>query len=97
MSDHVQAETSEFAELSRLVKHLGEELASYRKRALSAEARLKSAEEQRAAMGAADPRRVVELERENGELRRRLDDARERTDKVLAKIRFLKQQRGEAQ
>ena len=42
MSDHVHPEQAALAELTRLVRHLGEELAGYRKRALTAEARLKA-------------------------------------------------------
>jgi uncharacterized protein involved in exopolysaccharide biosynthesis len=93
VSDHVLPENPQFAQLSRLVRRLGEELASYRKRALSAEARLRSVEEDAARVAGTSPRRVLELERENAELNRRLAVARGRTEKMLARVRFLKQQR----
>jgi uncharacterized protein involved in exopolysaccharide biosynthesis len=75
------------------VRHLGEELASYRKRALSAEASLRSMEKDAARVAGTSPKRVLELERENAELNRRLAAARTRTEKMLARVRFLKQQR----
>ncbi len=93
MSDHVLPENPQFAQLGRLVRSLGEELASYRKRALSAEAKLRTIEEDSARVAGTSPRRVLELERENTELNRRLKAARSRTDKMLARVRFLKQQR----
>jgi uncharacterized protein involved in exopolysaccharide biosynthesis len=92
VSDHVLPENSQFVQLSRLVRRLGEELASYRKRALSAEARLKTVEQDAARVAGTSPQRVLELERENAELNRRLTVARSRTDRMLARVRFLKQQ-----
>ncbi len=93
MSDHVLPENPQFAQLGRLVRRLGEELASYRKRALSAEARLRTVEDEAARVAGTSPQRVLELERENAELNRRLKVARTRTEKMLARVRFLKQQR----
>jgi uncharacterized protein involved in exopolysaccharide biosynthesis len=93
VSDHVLPENSQFAQLGRLVRSLGEELASYRKRALSAEARLKTVEGDAARVSGTSPKRVLELERENAELNRRLTVARGRTEKMLARVRFLKQQK----
>ncbi|HXF24043.1 MAG: hypothetical protein V4529_08700 [Gemmatimonadota bacterium] len=93
MSDHALPENPQFAQLGRLVRRLGEELASYRKRALSAEARLRTVEDEAARVAGTSPQRVLELERENAELNRRLKVARTRTEKMLARVRFLKQQR----
>ncbi|MDQ6736649.1 MAG: hypothetical protein M3Z30_02970 [Gemmatimonadota bacterium] len=93
MSDHVLPENPQFTQLSRLVRRLGEELASYRKRALSAEARLRTVEDEAARAAGTSPQRVLELERENAELSRRLAAARVRTDRMLARVQFLKQQR----
>jgi hypothetical protein len=88
------------------VRHLGEELSSFRRRALQAEARLKTLDAERQereksapsssaaagpSAGPADPR-VAELEAENAELRRRLELATSRTRKVLDRVRFLRQQ-----
>lgn len=91
MSDHASPETAAFAELRRLVRHLGEELASYRKRALTAEARLKQLDELASKTGA-DPERSFELEQENAGLKVRLEAAQQRTEKMLARVRFLRQQ-----
>jgi len=91
VSDHASPEAVAFAELSRLVRHLGDELASYRKRALTAEARLRQLDELAETTGA-DPERTHELEEENTALRQRLDAARDRTKKMLERIRFLRQQ-----
>ena len=93
-----------FRELEQLVRHLGDELAGFRRRALQAETRLKSAEtelaaaaaESRAAAGEAPHPRVAELERENERLRRRLDDATVRTRQMIDRVRFLRQQHHQA-
>lgn len=78
-------------ELQRLVRHLGEELSSFRRRALQAEARMKAVE---GTSGGAKltPERVERLELENAELRQRLETARARTRQILDRVRFLRQQ-----
>ena len=93
---------SSFLQLEQLVRHLGEELSSFRRRALHAEAQVKALEaERQASRPAAGPTgeveppkdpRVIELERENAELRRRLESATSRTRQVLDRVRFLRQQ-----
>jgi hypothetical protein len=90
VSDHVPPDRA-LAELHRLVRHLGDELASYRRRALTAEARLKSIDEQSARLGTS-PERSFELEKENAELMARLEGARARTKALLKRVRFLQQQ-----
>jgi len=62
VSDSVRPERAAFAELEQLVKHLGDELASFRRRALQAEARLKSLETT-GVKGVVSPERVQFLER----------------------------------
>ena len=90
-----------FAELERLVRSLGEELAFFRRRALEAERRWREASDH-GAHGEGGPTReslgsrIAELERENGELRARLDDASERTRQMAERLRFLRQQEGGA-
>ena len=91
MSDSVHPEKAAFAELEQLVKHLGDELASFRRRALQAEARLKSLE-QTGVKGVASPERVQHLERENAGLEKRLEAARTRTQQMIDRVRFLRQQ-----
>lgn len=80
-----------FQELQQLVRHLGDELTTFRRRALQAESRVKAFD---AAAGSArvSPERVDKLERENADLRKRVDLARVRTRQMLDRIRFLRQQ-----
>ena len=91
MSDSVRPETAAFAELEQLVKHLGDELASFRRRALQAESRLKGLEST-GVKGVVSPERVQYLERENAGLTTRLDAARARTQQMIDRVRFLRQQ-----
>ena len=91
MSDSVRPEETAFAELEQLVKHLGDELASFRRRALQAEARLKGLEST-GVKGVVSPERVQYLERENAGLNTRLEAARTRTQQMIDRVRFLRQQ-----
>jgi len=91
VSDSAHPEKTAFAELEQLVKHLGDELASFRRRALQAEARLKSLE-QTGVKGVVSPERVQHLERENAGLNKRLEAARARTQQMIDRVRFLRQQ-----
>ncbi len=91
MSDSARPEVAAFAELEQLVKHLGDELASFRRRALQAEARLKSLE-QTGVKGVVSPERMQHLERENAGLNKRLESARARTQQMIDRVRFLRQQ-----
>ena len=91
MSDSARPEKAAFGELEQLVKHLGDELASFRRRALQAEARLKSLEST-GVKGVVSPERVQFLERENAGLTSRLEAARARTQQIIDRVRFLKQQ-----
>ncbi len=91
MSDSARPEITAFTELQQLVHHLGDELASFRRRALQAEARLKSLEST-GVKGVVSPERVQYLERENAGLTTRLDAARARTQQMIDRVRFLRQQ-----
>jgi predicted RNase H-like nuclease (RuvC/YqgF family) len=91
VSDSVRPEIAAFAELEQLVKHLGDELASFRRRAMQAEARLKSLEST-GVKGVVSPERVQFLERENAGLTKRLEAARERTQQMIDRVHFLRQQ-----
>ena len=91
MSDSARPEIAAFAELEQMVKHLGDELASFRRRALQAEARLKSLEST-GVKGVVSPERVQFLERENAGLSTRLEAARTRTQQMIDRVRFLRQQ-----
>ena len=90
-SDSERPDEAAFEELQQLVRHLGDELASFRRRALQAEARVKAID---ASSGPAKvtPERLHMLERENADLSKRLEAARTRTRQILDRVRFLRQQ-----
>lgn len=94
MSDSARPEAAAFRELQLVVRNLADELASFRRRALTAEARLRELEGSMTA--AADPSellgKVEELERRNAELDARVDEARSRAEQMLERVRFLRQQ-----
>ena len=79
-------------EIAALVQALGEELGSFRQRALKAESRVKELE----AAGGSDlvdlTRRVAELEKENAALVTRIEEVTERTEGLLERVRFTRQQ-----
>jgi len=83
--------------LEQLLRHLGEELAAWRRRSLKAEAELQ--EYQNKGTGAAGPdlvqarHRVIELEMENQQLRQRIESARERVATIESRLTFLAQER----
>jgi predicted nucleic acid-binding Zn-ribbon protein len=95
MSDNVRPEIVAFRDLEQLVRHLGDELAGFRRRALLAESRLRELESEDA-QPAANQRqlseRVTQLEHENAVLRGRLDSATARTRQMLERVRFIRQQ-----
>ena len=93
MSDYAQADNHAIHELDTLVRHLADELAAFRRRALTAESRLKEVESHEGGAMALDlSARVNQLEEENEQLRTRLDDAAARTRQMLDRVRFLRQQ-----
>jgi hypothetical protein len=92
-----------FGELEVLVRHLGEELSQFRRRALVAETQLKDGgrgshgghgKHKSGGTGAtaALADRVATLESENETLRLRLDRAEDRVRQMLDRVRFLRQQ-----
>jgi hypothetical protein len=93
MSDSDQIESPAVRELDVLVRHLAEELASFRRRALTAEARLKELESHEAGPASFElATRVAQLERENEQLQSRLESAGTRAKQMLDRVRFLRQQ-----
>lgn len=84
-----------FRELETLVRHLGEELAAFRRRAHAAEARLQAIATRGGGGDQRAEERVALLEAENAALQARLAEASERTGKVLERIRFVRQQHEE--
>jgi hypothetical protein len=96
MSDSERPEIVSFRDLEQLVRHLGDELAGFRRRALLAESRLRDLETEERTPEVSQQRaldeRVTELEHENAVLRARLESATERTRQMLERVRFIRQQ-----
>lgn len=91
MSDSARPEEAAFKELESLVRHLGDELSGFRRRALQAEARLKEIDTA-ASSSKPTPERLAALERENKDVTRRLKVATERIKGMLERVRFLREQ-----
>jgi hypothetical protein len=92
VSDNERSEILAFRELTMLVRHLGDELASFRKRALTAESRVKAMDAAGSTNTEGLAERVARLEAENTDLRTRLEAARGRARHMLERVRFLRQQ-----
>jgi hypothetical protein len=96
MSDSVPPEITAFRELETLVRHLGDELAGFRRRALLAESRLRDLEGDPAVPAKKQQRqlsdRATALEHENAALKARLEAATARTQQMLDRVRFVRQQ-----
>jgi hypothetical protein len=84
-------------ELEQLLRHVGEELAAWRRRSLKAEAELQDFKTK--GTGPAGPellqsrQRVIDLEVENQVLRQRIEAARERVATIESRLTFLSQDR----
>lgn len=94
MSDNERPEAAAFRELELLVRHLGDELANFRRRALQAETQLRAVEARGTSLG--DLKRLETLESENATLRGRLEAAAGRAEAMLERVRFLRQQHDQA-
>lgn len=87
-SNSDRPEVQAYQELEQLIRHLGDELATFRRRALQAEAQLKELDKP----GEARSPKMSVLEKENRQLRERIESARDRTKQMLDRVRFLRQQ-----
>jgi hypothetical protein len=96
MSDSERPEALAFRELEQLVRHLGDELAGFRRRALVAEARVRELEVEGSQPGAREQRelgdQLTKLEHDTAVLRGRLEAATARTKAILDRVRFIRQQ-----
>ena len=93
MSDNAQTDLRSIRELDTLVRHLADDLAGFRRRALIAEARLKEVESQDGGVANLElAARVSQLERDNERLQSKLDSATARAKQILDRVRFLRQQ-----
>jgi hypothetical protein len=90
VSDNERPEAAAFRELELLVRHLGDELANFRRRALQAETQLRAVESRGTSLE--DLHRLEAIETENVALRRRLEAAAGRAKAMLERVRFLRQQ-----
>jgi prefoldin subunit 5 len=99
------AASQRFDELERVVRHLGEELAFFRRRALDAERRARELAAHPSVAGSAAlsapatassdttlQARLEAAEAENADLRERLREAAERTRALADRVRFVRQQ-----
>jgi chromosome segregation ATPase len=95
---YVRPDEGALAELEEVLRHVGDELAAWRRRSLKAEAEL--AEARANGNVAASPelkaaaQRVAELEAENQALRQRIEAAKERLRVLATRLAFLEQQSG---
>ena len=96
MSDSARPEVTAFHELQTLVRHLGDELAGFRRRALVAEARVRELDVEGSQPGVREQRQLgdqlTKLEHDNAVLRGRLESATARTKAILDRVRFIRQQ-----
>jgi dynactin complex subunit len=86
------------AELERVLQHMAEELAAWRRRTLKAEAELKEAQASGGVVAGSELKesrqRVIDLETDNQALRQRIDAAKERLRVLAARLSFLEQHGG---
>ncbi len=100
MSGNEPPELRAYRELETLVRHLGEELAVFRRRALAAEAQLGDPRTRARGEGVRDHGRgrdslsanAADLETENRALRAQVARAEERVRQLMDRVRFLRQQ-----
>ncbi len=91
MSEQERPDVAAFRELETMVRRLVDELSAFRKRALSAEAKVKGYESVGGA-GAKAGARLAKLEDENARLRSQVEKAKSSTKNMLERVRFLRQQ-----
>ncbi|HEY4999280.1 MAG TPA: hypothetical protein VII36_09060 [Usitatibacter sp.] len=93
MSSYARPDFAAIDELESLLRHVGDELAAWRRRSLRAEQELAAFKEKGGVMQTPDTvlgrQRLAELEQENLALRARLDGASERVQMLVARLAFL--------
>ena len=85
MSASERAEVRAFRELETLVRHLGEELAVFRRRAIEAEGKAKDA-------GSKSAGKRTAPGESDSDLKKRAHQAEQRVRQMLDRVRFLRQQ-----
>jgi len=83
-------------ELEALVRNLGEEASAWRRRTLKAEAQLNKLKDEAGALGGPElmesRQRIVVLERENEDLRRRVETAASKVGALAKRLAFLERE-----
>lgn len=96
--DYERPDQKALSELERVVQHLAEELAGWRRRTLKAEGELQQARANGTVLAGPEldqaRQRVVELETENQVLRKRIDAAKDRLQVIAGRLSFLEQHGG---
>jgi hypothetical protein len=91
MSEPERPDVAAYRELESVIRRLVEELAGFRKRALSAEAKLKGYETA-GGPSAKSGARLAKLEDENARLKTQVERARSSSKSMIERVRFLRQQ-----
>ena len=93
MSSYARPDFAAIDELESLLRHVGDELAAWRRRCLRAEQELAAYKEKGGVMPSPDVvlgrQRLAELEQENLALRARLDGASDRVQMLVSRLAFL--------
>ena len=99
-SSYERPDLATLAELEQLLRHLGDEVAGWRRRTLKAEAELQEAKSRGGVLAGPEllqaRQRVIELEVENQTLRHRIEGARERLQSLSSRLAFLETEEGAA-
>ena len=90
MSDSAHPEHEALVQLESVIGRVTEELAGWRRRALKAEADRSALGQDHDAVGTRE--RIRDLEVRNADLEARLAAARDRTELLLSRLRFLEEQ-----
>ena len=92
-SPYARPDTAALAELERVLRHLTDELAGWRRRCLKAETELQSVKSQDGMVPGDQVHRVagkmLDLEKENLDLRTRVDRARDMVARLQQRLAFL--------
>ena len=92
-SQYVRPDTAAIADLERVLRHLTDELAGWRRRSLKAEGELQSVKSQDGMVPGDRVHRVtgrmLDLERENLDLRERVERARDMVARLQQRLAFL--------
>lgn len=93
MSSYARPDFAAIEELESLLRHVGDELAAWRRRCLRAEQDLAAFREKGGVMPSPDTvsarQRLAELEQENLALRARMESTAERVQMLVSRLAFL--------